>query len=174
VSIAEISEKENKAPYDIMKELILKSNGGAGVIGFAMSEENVNKILAFPLTFVISDGWGQGLKGSDKSHPRNYGTFPRVLSRYVRERKTLALNDAIQKMTSMPAEHFQVKDRGVLQKGKFADITIFSYHGIMDKATFEKANQKPQGIEYVIVNGKVIINKGELTDTRAGRILRKV
>lgn len=85
----------------------------------------------------------------------------------------MSLPEAIRKMTSLPAEHFQIKDRGVLAKGKFADVTIFDYDNIIDTANFKKPNQKPKGIEYVLVNGKITLEKGQLTEARAGQVLRR-
>jgi N-acyl-D-amino-acid deacylase len=123
---------------------------------------------------IASDGWGQGPVGVSSAHPRNYGSFPRVIGNYAREKDIISLPQAIKKMTSQPAEHFQIKDRGVLEKGKFADITIFNYRDIKDTATFAVGNQKPVGIEYVLVNGKVAVENGTLTGVTSGRILRRV
>ncbi|HPS54092.1 MAG TPA: D-aminoacylase [Sedimentisphaerales bacterium] len=171
-TLKELSQELNQTPYDVMKDLIIKTNGTTGVIGFSMNEKNIEKLLAFPLTSVASDGYGHGFDGRD--HPRSFGTFARVLGRYIRERKIMSLQEGIRKMTSWPAEHFQIKDRGVLEKGKFADVTIFDQENIIDTATFENPTQKPKGIEYVIVNGNVTIEKGQLTETRAGKVLRRV
>ena len=173
-TLKQLSEERNQEPYDVMKNLIIETNGAVGVIGFSMSEENVEKLLSFGLTSIASDGYGQSLDVRSTSHPRSFGTCPRVLGYYVRERKIMSLPEAIRKMTSLPARHFQIKDRGVLEKGKFADVTIFNHENIIDTATFEKPNQKPKGIEYVLVNGKVTIEKSQLTDVRAGSILRRV
>ncbi len=173
-SVAQIAQAQDKLSYDVMKQTIIQSNAGAGVIGISMKEENVEKIIAFPLTMIASDGWAQGSVGVSSAHPRNYGSFPRVIGHYARDKGIISLPQAIKKMTSQPAEHFHIKDRGILVKGKFADITIFDYETIIDKATFEVGNQKPEGIEYVLVNGKVVAEKGQLTGITPGKILRRV
>ncbi|MFI4911947.1 MAG: amidohydrolase family protein [Sedimentisphaeraceae bacterium JB056] len=173
VSIADRAKKQNKEPYDVMKQLIIQSNGGIGMIGFAMSEENVKKTLEFPLTTIASDGWGQGSVGSASTHPRSYGTFPRVLGHYVRNEGILSLKESVRKMTSMPAEHFRIKDRGVLSRGKYADITIIDSEKIIDTADFGTANKQPEGVCHVIVNGKLALENGAMTGAAAGKILRR-
>jgi N-acyl-D-aspartate/D-glutamate deacylase len=171
VSIADRAKTQNKEPYDVMKQLIIQSNGGIGMIGFAMSEENVKKTLEFPFTIIASDGWGQGSVGSASTHPRSYGTFPRVLGHYVRQQKLLSLKEAVKKMTSMPAEHFRIKDRGLLRRGKY--VTVIDSDKIIDTADFGAANQQPKGICHVIVNGKLVLENGVMTGVAAGKILRR-
>jgi N-acyl-D-aspartate/D-glutamate deacylase len=108
-----------------------------------------------------------------KPHPRTYGTFPRVLAKYVREERLLSLEEAVKKMTSLPAGRVGISDRGALREGLFADIVVFDPATIRDKATFDDPHQYPEGIEYVIVNGVPAVENGRLTGARAGRVLRK-
>ena len=105
------------------------------------------------------------------AHPRAYGTFPRAISKYVKERNVCSLEEMIKKMTSMPADKLHFNDRGRIQKGKKADITIFDYNTIEDKAVFTDSHQYPEGIPYVIVNGKVVIDKGDHTGAMPGDVI---
>lgn len=154
---------------DAVVEIQLK--GSAGCIFHAMSEEDVVRIMQHPFTMHASDG-SLSKFGEDHPHPRAYGTFPRILGRYVREQKVLTLEDAIRKMTSLPADRLQLHDRGRISEGMIADITIFNAATVSDKSTFEKPHQYPEGIEYVIVNGVVTVEKNKLTANRAGQVLR--
>ncbi len=158
---------ENGATATIEMQL----KGGAGCIFHAMSEEDVVHIMQHPFTMHASDG-GLAKFGEDHPHPRAYGTFPRILGHYVRELKVLTLQEAIRKMTSMPAQRLKLNDRGVIKEGNVADITIFDAERIIDKATFEKPHQYPVGIEFVIVGGVVTVEKGAMTTKRGGKVLR--
>lgn len=155
-------------------ELVVKAQlkGGASCIFHAIGEEDVQRIMQHPMAMVASDG-GLVVPGRGHPHPRSYGTFPRVLGYYVREKGILELPLALQKMTSIPADRLSFKNRGYLEPSYKADITIFNAESIIDKGTFEAPHQYPEGIEYVIVNGKVTISQGELTENRAGLVLRK-
>lgn len=119
---------------------------------------------------VGSDGGVQEV-GRGVPHPRNYGTFPRVISYYVREKGVLSLEEAIRKMTSLPAQVFKLKDRGLLKAGMYADICVFDLEDFKDKATFEDPHQYSQGLSYVIVNGKIAIQDYKHTQNRSGMIL---
>jgi len=174
-SIKEAAEISSKHPFDFIKNLIIEERNRVGIIGFAMSEENLKKILSHPLMMIGSDGnavatYGKLSKG--KPHPRYYGTFPRVLGKYYREEKLFDLSTAVKKMTSMPAQKLGLKGRGVIEKGSFADITIFNPETVTDIATFVNPHQLATGIEYVLVNGKVTVNKGKHTGQRSGIVLR--
>jgi N-acyl-D-amino-acid deacylase len=144
--------------------------GGASCIFHCLSDKDIRKIMEFPLTMAASDGsfvtFGRGVP-----HPRNYGTFPRVLSRYVREKGWLTLSEAIRKMSSLPAIMMRLERRGIIAPGFYADITIFDTDKVADKATFLKPHQYPVGISYVIVNGKVVVSEGKHTGLRPGRVL---
>jgi len=159
---------QNGAQLVIEAEL----NGGAGCIFHAMDESDVENIMKYPYNMIASDG-RLSEPGVGHPHPRAYGTFPRVLGRYVRERNILSLNEAIYKMTYLPAKAFGISDRGLLKKGMKADITIFDKNTIIDKATFTSPHQYPEGIKYVIVNGKLAVDDYNFMGLRAGEVLRK-
>lgn len=158
---------ENGAAATIEMQL----KGSAGCIFHAMSEEDVIRIMQHPFTMHASDG-GLSKFGEDHPHPRAYGTFPRILGHYVREMKVLPLEEAIRKMTSLPASRLKLNDRGVIKEGYIADITIFDAEKVIDKSTFEKPHQYPIGIEYVIVNGVITVEKEAMTANRGGKVLR--
>lgn len=165
---------QKKAPSldnGAMAVVDMQLKGGAACIFHAMSEEDVTRIMQHPFTMHASDG-GLAKFGEDHPHPRAYGTFPRILGHYVREMKVLSLEEAIRKMTSLPAQRLQMTDRGVIREGAVADITIFDAEKVIDKATFQKPHQYPQGIEYVIVSGVVTVDPKGLTSNRAGKVLR--
>jgi len=149
----------------------MQLKGGAGCIFHAMSEEDVIRIMKHPFTMHASDG-GLARFGEDHPHPRAYGTFPRVLGHYVRELKVLPLEEAVRKMTSMPAQRINLSDRGIIREGYVADITVFDADRVIDKSTFEKPHQYPEGIAYVIVAGVVTVDKDGMTPNRAGKVLR--
>jgi dihydroorotase/N-acyl-D-amino-acid deacylase len=155
-------DPENSAK--LVLELQLK--GGASCIYHAMWEEDVERIMKHPYTMIASDG------GESVPHPRSYGTFPRVLGHYVREKNILSLEEAIRKMTSLPAKRLGLTDRGLIKEGNYADITIFDPNGIIDRSTFGQWRNYPDGIDYVIVNGVVTFENGEMTKNRAGKVLR--
>lgn len=154
-------------------ELIIQAqiHRGARCIFHAMEEEDVIRIMQHPQTMIASDGRYTEL-GKGHPHPRNYGTFPRVLGTYVREKQVLTLTDAIRKMTSLPAQLLGLKDRGQLKENTFADITIFNPQTVSDKGTFTDPHHYPEGIDYVIVNGVLTVEKGTYHDVRAGQVLR--
>jgi N-acyl-D-aspartate/D-glutamate deacylase len=127
--------------------------------------------MSSPLSSFISDSWVTAPSAGGKPHPRAYGTFPRVLGKYVREEKLLTLEQAIKKMTSLPAGKIGLKSRGILKEGFWADVVIFDQAVIKDQATFDDPHQYPKGIEYVIVNGQVVVDHGRLTGVRPGKIL---
>jgi dihydroorotase/N-acyl-D-amino-acid deacylase len=163
--------KEPNLENGALATVEMQLKGGAGCIFHAMSEEDVVRIMQHPFTMHASDG-GLAKFGEDHPHPRAYGTFPRILGHYVREQKVLTLEEAIRKMTSLPAQRLNLNDRGVIQEGKVADITIFDAEKVIDKSTFEKPHQYPEGIQYVIVNGVVTVDPGGVTANRGGKVLR--
>lgn len=150
-----------------------QSNGGAGCIFHAMDETDVERIMQFPFTMIASDG-RLSEPGVGHPHPRAYGTFPRVLGRYVREKKIVSLEEAIYKMTGFPAKTMGLADRGLLKEGMKADITIFDPKTVIDNATFTEPHQYPSGIDYVIVNGQLVVEQGKFTPIKAGKVLRKM
>lgn len=155
-------------------ELVIKAqlNGGASAIFHAMDEKDVENIMKHPLTMIASDG-RLVVPGEGHPHPRWYGTFPRVLGHFVRDKKILSLEEAVYKMSLLPAQTVGIKNRGAIKTGMFADITIFDKNTIIDKATFENPHQYSEGIYYVLVNGSVAIDNGEFQNIKAGEVLRK-
>ncbi len=175
-TVAEAAELAGKDPFNFACDLLLEEKGEVMMVGFGMSEENTIKVLTHPLTMLCSDGSSlapYGPLSGGLPHPRNYGAFPRFISRYVREKKVLSLPEAIKKMTYMPAQKMGLKGRGHIAEDKFADIVVFDFNTIKDTATFLNPHRYPEGIDYVIVNGKLVIDKGRHTGARAGRILRR-
>lgn len=150
--------------------LELVSRGGASAIFHAINEDDLVRILKDPLTMVASDG-GVEIPGRGVPHPRSYGTFARVLGLYVREKRVLSLEDAVRKMTSLPAARFGLQDRGVLRPGMKADIVVFDPERVRDKATFANPHQYAEGVSYLIVNGAVVLDNGKMTEARPGQVL---
>jgi len=168
------SKERKMEPAEFVRNLLIEDRLDVGIVGFAMSEDNLKLVLKSPQVMIGSDGSASatyGILHRGKPHPRYYGAFPRVLGRYVREQNTLTLPEAVKMMTSMPAEKLKLKQRGTLVKGNFADITLFNPDMVIDNATFADPHQYPTGIDYVIVNGKVVIDQGQHTDIMAGVIL---
>lgn len=173
-SIAEIAAAEGKDPLETAFDLIVVSEGQVGCVWFDQSEENVRTLMRHPMVAVGSDGSSMsphGILGQRRPHPRSYGTFPRVLGRYVREEKVLSLEEAVKKMTSLTAERFGLTDRGVIREGAWADLVLFDAQTVADRATFTDPHQYPVGIPYVIVNGVVVIDDGEHTGALPGQVL---
>ncbi|HYG79258.1 MAG TPA: amidohydrolase family protein, partial [Pyrinomonadaceae bacterium] len=128
-----------------------------------------------PFVSICTDSAARATDGplsKDKGHPRGWGSYPRILARYVREEKLLTLEEAVRKMTSMPAARVGLKDRGVIRVGAFADITVFDPATVRDRSTFENPNQYPEGIPFVITNGQLSVDNGQRTAALAGRVLR--
>lgn len=149
----------------------LQLKGGFSAIYHAMDEEDVRRIMRHPLTMFDTDADPVGF-GVGTPHPRSYGTFPRVLGKYVREEKVLTLENAVQRMTSMSADQLGQRERGRIAEGMFADITVFDANTIADRATFENPHQFPVGIRHVVVNGVPIMREGALTGEKPGRVIR--
>jgi dihydroorotase/N-acyl-D-amino-acid deacylase len=144
--------------------------GGASAIFHAINEDDLLRILKDPLTMIASDG-GVEIPGHGVPHPRSYGTFARVLGVYVREKRALSLEDAIRKMTSLPAQRLGLHDRGMLRPGMKADIVIFDPERVRDRATFADPHQYAEGVSFVIVNGAIVLDDGKMTEARPGRAL---
>jgi len=146
--------------------------GGASAIFHAMDAGDVTRIMAHPWTMIASDG-RLTQPGEGHPHPRWYGTFPRVLGRYVRDEGVLTLAQAVRKMTALPAERMGLIDRGQIREGWFADLVIFDPNTVADNATFTDPHQYPSGINWVLVNGSVTVEEGVYGDVRPGRVLRR-
>jgi len=151
--------------------LAMYEAGGASMIYHGMNEDDVKRIMQESFTMIASDA---GVRQVDDSvpHPRGYGNNVRVLGHYVRDLKLISLEDAIRKMTSLPAQTFGFRDRGMIREGFAADIVIFDEKTIIDQATFDKPHQYPIGISYVLVNGAVVLANNQLTEARPGVALR--
>jgi dihydroorotase/N-acyl-D-amino-acid deacylase len=173
--ISEIAEQQKKDPLDVVFDLILADHGQTGAIYFMMSEADMRLAMQSPFVSFCTDSGARATDGplaGSKSHPRGWGSYPRILGRYVRDEKLLSLESAVHKMTGGPAARVGLRDRGLIREGMFADITVFDPAKVIDTATFESPNQYPTGIEYVLVNGKVSVDKGQRTPALAGHVLR--
>lgn len=174
-TIAEVAKMWNKDPMDTIFDLLIADNTLTEVAVFGMAEPDIALALEQPWVAINNDSSGtspDGLLGQEHPHPRAYGTFPRILRKYVREEKKLSLEEAIRKFSAMPAQRMRLTDRGVLKAGMWADVVIFDPATIHDVATFEKPNQLSEGMEYVLVNGIPVIDQGKMTGTHPGKVLR--
>jgi N-acyl-D-aspartate/D-glutamate deacylase len=170
----EIIASLGKDGVDALFELLRENNGSVPTVYFHHTEEDMRLVLRQPFVSIGSDGTAvktEGPLARGNPHPRYYGTFPRVLGRYVREEKILTLEDAVRKMTSANAAKVRRYDRGLLRTGVAADVTVFDAAKILDRATYERPHQYAVGVEYVIVNGTVVLEKGKHTGARPGAIL---
>jgi N-acyl-D-aspartate/D-glutamate deacylase len=175
-NLEEIAESWHMDPADAALKLLVEEEGNVSMIGHGMSEENVELVLSHPLVMVGSDGSSvapTGKAAETRPHPRYYGTCARVLAHYCRERGIFDLPTAVKKMTSMPADQVGIPDRGRVARGKKADLVVFDVERVKDEATFDDPHQFASGIEYVLVNGEVVVDGGEHTGGRPGRVLRK-
>ena len=152
-----------------------KISGSVPTIYFHHSEEDMRYALQQPFVSIGSDGTAvktEGPLSAGNPHPRYYGTFPRVLGRYVRDEKVLTMEEAIRKMTSANAAKIGIYDRGLLRPGMWADVTVFNPETVMDEEVWEKPHQYARGIEYVFVNGEMVLDRGRHTNARPGKIIR--
>ncbi|HSA92370.1 MAG TPA: amidohydrolase family protein [Terriglobales bacterium] len=174
-NLAEIAAGQKKDPLDAALDLIISDHNNVGAVYFEMSEPDVRLAMQQPWVAVDTDAGAtnpQGPLGATKTHPRAYGSFTRILGKYVREEKVLRLEDAIRKFTSLPAQRMRLADRGLLRPGYFADITVFDPETVLDRATFADPHQPSVGIEYVLVNGVLALEHGKVTGQMGGRPLR--
>ena len=172
--LSEIAAAQNKDPLDALFDFIIADHGQTGAIFFMMQESDMQAALRSPLVSICTDSAARADDGplaGSKSHPRGFGTFPRILGKYVRDEKLMPLELAIHKMTGLPAANVGLKDRGLVREGYFADLTIFDPKTVIDRATFAEPNQYPAGINYVIVNGQIEVDNGKRTLALAGRPL---
>ncbi|HSJ28446.1 MAG TPA: D-aminoacylase [Acidimicrobiia bacterium] len=174
-TLAQLAAERGADPYELTLDLCVEYGHELHVVLFYRVEEDVEAFLAHPLATVASDGNAMPMAGHGTSHhPRSYGTFPRVLGRYVRERGTLPLVDAIRKMTGEPARRLGMQDRGTVVVGNFADLVLFDPAVVADRADFGRPPQAPVGIDVVLVNGTVMVDHGTVSDSRPGSVLRKL
>ncbi len=172
--VSEIAAEQKKDPLDALFDLILADHGQTGAIYFMMSENDLRAAMRAPFVSFCTDSGARALDGplaGSKSHPRGWGSYPRILGHYVREDKLLTLEQAINKMTGMPAGRVGLKHRGLIREGMFADLTLFDPATIIDRATFEVPNQHPLGIPFVIINGQFNVDNGKRTSALSGRVL---
>ena len=173
--LSDVAALWHEDPIDALCDILIKDKAFTEVAVFGMSEPDVKLALQQPWVSVDNDSQGtspQGLLGSEHPHPRAYGTFPRILRKYVREEHALTLEDAIRKFAALPAQRMHFTDRGVLKAGMAADIVIFDPATIRDLATFEQPNQLSQGMDFVLVNGVPVIANGTMTNALPGKVLR--
>jgi N-acyl-D-amino-acid deacylase len=172
--LSEIAKLWNKDPMDALFDFLIQ-DPSTGVAVFGMSQPDVTLALQQPWVAIDNDSEGtspEGILGQAHPHPRAYGTFPRVLAKYVREEKVLTLEDAIRKFSALPAQRMRLTDRGVLKAGTWADVVIFDPATVHDRATFDNPNQLSEGMDYVLVNGVPVIDQGKMTGALPGKVLR--
>ena len=175
MTLTEIGKAMGKEPRDAVIDLVIADRGESSVITAIMSEDDVRTALKHPLVGVGTDSGAQAEDGrlsESKSHPRAWGSFPRILGRYVREERLLTLEEAIRKMTSKAAARVHLSDRGLLRPGMAADITVFDPVAIRDVSTFEDPKHYSVGVRHVLVNGRRVVADGAITNERPGRPLR--
>ena len=173
--LSDISSSIGTSPMELLFDLLVEEELQAGAIFFSMNEENLKAVLRQPYVIIGSDSSARsfdGITAKGTPHPRGFGSFPRVLGRYVREQRILELNEAVYKMTGLPSKIFSIKQRGVIAKGCFADITIFDPEKVNDTAEFSNPFKKPEGIHHVFINGVPVVLEGAVTGALPGRILR--
>lgn len=168
--LSDVARSRDQDPVDAAMEMI--SRGGAGIVSFNMHERDLRSLMAQPWTMTASDGglvpWQEGVP-----HPRSYGTFPRKIRRYVLEEAVLTLEEAVRSMTSLPSRVFRMRDRGLLEPGRAADVVVFDLEGLRDRATFTEPHQLSEGMVHVFVNGEAAILGREFTGALAGRVLTR-
>ncbi len=175
-SIAEIAKLWNKDPVDTVFDILIEDEAFTMVGMFIMDERDVALALRQPWVSICNDSQGSaldGVLGKEHPHPRAFGTFPRILRKYVREEKLLTLEDAIRKFTSLPAQRMRFADRGVLKAGMWADVVVFDPATVRDLATFDQPNQLTEGMRFVLVNGVPVIEEGKMTNALPGKVLTR-
>jgi N-acyl-D-amino-acid deacylase len=171
--LSEIAALRDKDWRDAAMDLVLSEHRRVETIYFMMSEENLAFQLRQPWIKIGTDSAGTNPENAKQlTHPRSYGTFPRILGEFVREKRVISLEEAIRKMTSATARRLSIQERGWLQPGLFADLVIFDPATIADKSTYENPHQVPSGIKYVVVNGMIVMRDGQHTGAKPGRAVR--
>jgi N-acyl-D-amino-acid deacylase len=171
-TIAEIAEDERKDPLDTVMDIVLADRGNTGRVTFGMSEEDVRAALKHPLVSLCTDSGASaedGIFSRERSHPRAWASTARILGHYVRETGLMTLEEAVRKMTSLPASRMRLRDRGLLKPGMAADIAAFDPGAVRERSTYADPNHYSQGFEYVAVNGELVVDGGKITDARPGR-----
>jgi dihydroorotase/N-acyl-D-amino-acid deacylase len=174
-TLDDIATAERRDPLDVLFDIIAKDDTTGSGIMFFMSEDDMRLALRHPLVMLGTDSGGMATDSPPPTagvHPRAWGSAARILGKYVREEKLLSLEEAVRKMTSLPAQRMRLWDRGVVRPGAFADIVVFDPASIRDRATFEQPKQYAEGVRYVMVNGRLVVDSGQITNVRPGRALR--
>lgn len=175
-SISEITKlKDKQDDFTTLIDLIREEKGEVSILVEGMHEEDIRRIMTNKFTMIGTDGWGvapTGVLGHGKPHPRFYGTYPRVLGKYVRQEGLLKLEEAIRKMTSFPAQKLGLHDRGLIRENMWADVVVLDHNEVLDRATYEDPHQFPLGIKHVIINGEIVVEDEQQTEKLPGRILR--
>jgi N-acyl-D-amino-acid deacylase len=174
-TLAEVAQMRGASPEDTMIDLVIEDDSRVSTAYFIMSEENIKKKIAQPWVAFGSDAESLAPEGvflKSNPHPRAYGTFARLLGKYVREEQVISLAEAVRRLTSLPAENLKITKRGRLQEGYFADIAIFDPGGIRDHATFAQPHQYATGVVHVLVNGVPVLQDGEHTGATPGRFVK--
>jgi N-acyl-D-amino-acid deacylase len=174
-SLAEVAKMRGKSPEETAMDLVIEDDSRVGTIYFLMSEDNIKRQLQLPYMSFGSDAEAMAPEGpflKSNPHPRAYGNFARVLGKYVRDEKVLSLEEAVRKLTSLPAENLKIRERGRLQEGYFADVAVFDPAKVQDHATFDKPHQYSTGVRHVFVNGVQVLKDGEHTGATPGRVVR--
>ncbi|HHT9118699.1 MAG TPA: N-acyl-D-amino-acid deacylase family protein, partial [Candidatus Hypogeohydataceae bacterium YC38] len=175
-SLVDLAREKGKPPVEAALDLLVEEKGRVWILLFSMCEENLEEILSWDFVSIGSDSslrTSEGPLAQGKPHPRAFGTFSRALGRYSRERGILSLEEAVHRMTGMPAQKLGLDRRGLLKEGYFADITIFNPKRVIDRATYSEPHQYSEGIEYVVVNGVLTVNGGRHTGATKGRVIKK-
>jgi dihydroorotase/N-acyl-D-amino-acid deacylase len=173
--LSQIAEERGKDPIDTLMDILADDNGNTACAVFGMSEPDVVLALQQPWTSIDNDSPGtapDGILGKEHPHPRAYGTFPRIIHKYVGQEHKLGLEDAIRKFSALPAQKMRLSDRGVLKVGMWADIVVFDPAKVRDVATFDNPNQLSVGMQYVLVNGVPVISEGKMTNALPGRVIK--
>jgi dihydroorotase/N-acyl-D-amino-acid deacylase len=174
-TLAEIAKEEDKDPLDVLMDIVAADRGNTYRVTFSMSEEDVRAALTSPLVSFNTDSSAvaeDGIFAQEKSHPRAWGSATRILGHYVRDEKVLTLEEAIRKMTSLPAARMHLKDRGILKRGMAADLVAFDPATVRERSTFADPTHYSEGVPYVAVNGELVVDEGRITSARPGRILK--
>ena len=173
-TLAEVARMRGKDPIETIMDLVYEDRSRVGTVYFMMSEENIKKQLRQPWVSLGSDAASMAPEGAflrSSTHPRSYGNFARLLGKYVREEKVITLQEAIRRLSSLPATNLGLDHRGLLKEGMFADVVVFDPATIGDRATFENPHQYSVGVKHVFVNGVQVLKDGEHTDAKPGRAL---
>jgi N-acyl-D-amino-acid deacylase len=174
-TLAEVAKMRGVSPEDAAIDLVIEDGTRVGVGYFLMSEDNIRRQVALPWVSFGSDEQGDAPEGVfllSAAHPRAYGNFARVFAEYVRKDHAISIEEAVRKLTALPADNLSLKDRGRLKPGNFADVVVFDPNTIQDHATYEKPHQLSTGVGYVVVNGKLAIKDGKPTGVASGQIVR--